>query len=99
MTERVMKQRAAILSSLQEIDGRNKAFPWVSVDTLRHRIRRAMGVKAVLDQQKTRERSIITYTYTKEDEAKVETIIRRLAEQGYIVFSKSGRGIKVIKTI
>lgn len=74
---------------------------------LRNHIKSAMEMKPIRDdgvdvKHSLRRGGYRTYhyswlVYSDEDEATVDTLIKRLAEQGYIKLSKSGKAFHVVK--
>ena len=95
------EQRKAIIANLEELyewqQSKEGVFSWTPVDLLWSRVSHAMEIKSVFSEKLTRKSWHACYDYTERDKNKVDTVIKRLAEQGYIKFSKSGKAFKVLK--
>jgi hypothetical protein len=96
------EQRKVILENLEELyewqQRKAGVFSWTPVDELWSRVKNAMEIKSVFSQKRRDDTNgRCCYDFTEADKQNVNTVIKRLAEQGYIKFSKSGKAFKVLK--
>ena len=97
------EKRAKILGWLEIIKNReaNNGFGgWVSKEEVFNVIARGMGL---LEHRTTVMKSQYHGTYTERytvvtDRETVQKVLDRMAEQGYIRISSSGKGVKIIRT-
>lgn len=98
------EQRELILKGLQGSKDCGDAGDfggYLPIWCLKNVVREAMEMKPIrIIDMESRHRHYFVHEeiYSEHDDAKVEIVIKRMAEQGYIRLSNSGKAYKVLKT-
>lgn len=103
MTMKALEHRERILKNLEIIRKReenNEIGGWVSKEEALKTIANGMGLlEHVSSKIKSQYRGFYTSRYTVvANREKVQLVFDRMVEQGYLKVSKSGNGVKILKT-